>query len=99
MQEWAAVFDQERFEVLGCGDLPDVDRQRRPGVGALVAAHVGGAARSRLRRADVGGQCDRRLALFADVEHRVLEAGHMVHFDVPDELVAVTAGFLGRRLG
>jgi hypothetical protein len=43
------------------------------------------------------GEQNRRLALFADVEHRALEAGHMVHFDAPHDLVAVTEAFLGRR--
>ncbi len=41
---------------------------------------------------------DRRLGLFADVEHREVDAGHMVHFDAPDEVVSLTDRFLRRRL-
>jgi pimeloyl-ACP methyl ester carboxylesterase len=41
---------------------------------------------------------DRRLACFSDVEHRDVDAGHMVHFDAPDEVIALTANFLERRL-
>ena len=40
---------------------------------------------------------DRRLACFADVEHHVLPAGHMVHFDTPDEVIRLTRAFLQDR--
>ena len=43
-------------------------------------------------------ELDRRLALFAEVEHHTVDAGHMVHFDAPEELVSVTRDFLARRV-
>ena len=41
----------------------------------------------------------RRLALFGDCEHvELADAGHMVPFDQPDQLNAVIADFVSRRL-
>jgi pimeloyl-ACP methyl ester carboxylesterase len=38
-----------------------------------------------------------RLACFRDVTHvRIANAGHMVHFDAPEELVAAIQDFLRR---
>ena len=100
VREWAAVFDQERFEESWAAvTCPTLIVSGGQALEALVAAHVGGAAGPGFDGPMSEAECDRRLALFADLEHQVLEAGHMVHFDVPDELVAVTADFLGRRLG
>lgn len=42
---------------------------------------------------------DRRLGCFADVEHHEVAAGHMVHYDAPDRVVALAGDFLDRRLG
>jgi len=40
-----------------------------------------------------------KIAAFADLEHIVVsDAGHMIHFDQPDEVNRLTADFLTRRL-
>lgn len=100
VREWNAVFDRERFEecwaaitcptlVLTGGQawerwwLPTSTVRPGPGFDGPMS----------------DAETARRLALFADVEHRVIDAGHMVHFDAPDEVVALTADFLNRRLG
>ncbi|MFN0089670.1 MAG: alpha/beta fold hydrolase [Acidimicrobiales bacterium] len=97
VREWAAVFDRERLEecwaAVACPTLIVSGGEAwerwwaptsavRPGPG--FDGPMGGEERQR------------RLALFADVEHHTLPAGHMVHFDTPDELVALTARFLDR---
>ncbi|MFT7599911.1 MAG: pimeloyl-ACP methyl ester carboxylesterase [Acidimicrobiales bacterium] len=99
VREWAAVFDRERFEecwsAVTCPTLIVTGRQAwdrwwkptaavRPGPG--FDGPMSDAERAR------------RLALFDDVEHHTAEAGHMVHFDAPDELVALTERFLDDRL-
>ena len=45
------------------------------------------------------GEETRRLALFADVEYHTLDAGHMVHFDLPAQLATQVTDFLTRRVG
>jgi pimeloyl-ACP methyl ester carboxylesterase len=99
VREWAAVFDRERFEETWRGvTCPTLivsgaqawERWWRP----TSAVRPGPAFDGPMPEAER----DRRLGLFADVEHRAVEAGHMVHFDAPGELVAVTADFLDRRL-
>ena len=100
VREWAAVFDRERFEecwaAVTCPTLIVTGGEAwerwwqptpavRPGPG-----FDGPMPDAELRR---------RLGLFADVEHHTVDAGHMVHFDAPDELIALTADFLTRRVG
>lgn len=45
------------------------------------------------------GELEARVACFGDVEHEAFSgAGHMVHYDQPEALTGVVAGFLERRL-
>ena len=100
VREWAAVFDRERFEeawaAVSCPTLiisgaQAWERWWKPTSAVRPGPGFDGPLSDQ--------EADRRLALFADVEHRAVEAGHMVHFDAPDELVALTTDFLARRLG
>lgn len=95
---WAAVFDRQRFEecwaAVTCPTLIITggeawERWWKP----TDAARPGPGFDGPMPDAERDG----RLALFADVEHRTIDAGHMLHFDAPDEVVAVTADFLHRR--
>jgi pimeloyl-ACP methyl ester carboxylesterase len=100
VREWAAVFDRERFEeswaAVTCPTLIVTgaqawDRWWKPTSAVRPGPGFDGPMSDAER--------DRRLGLFADVEHRSVEAGHMVHFDAPDDLIAATAEFLDRRVG
>ncbi len=99
-REWAALFDRERFEeawsavrcptmILTGGEA--WDRWWKPTAAVRPGPGFDGPMSD--------AECDRRLGLFADVEHHVLAAGHMVHFDRPAEVIALTSDFLARRLG
>jgi len=99
VREWSAVFDRERFEEswqgITCPTLIVTggqawDRWWAPTSAVRPGPGFDGPMRDAER--------DRRLGLFADVEHHVVDAGHMVHFDRPDDVVRLTADFLGRRL-
>lgn len=99
VREWTAVFDRQRFEEcwtqIACPTLvlsggQAWERWWRPTMAARPGPGFDGPMRPEEER--------RRLALFRDVEHHVLEAGHMVHFDAPDAVVALTGSFLHRRL-
>jgi pimeloyl-ACP methyl ester carboxylesterase len=100
VREWAATFDRERYEecwaAVACPTLIITGAQAwerwwQP----TSAARPGPGFDGPMSEAER----DRRLRLFADVEHHAVDAGHMVHFDDPDAVVSLTAGFLGRRLG
>lgn len=99
VREWTAVFDRQRYEecwtqvrcpVLVLTGGHAWERWWRP----TMAVRPGPGFDGPMRDAEQA----RRLALFGDVEHHVLDAGHMVHFDAPDELVVRTLSFLERRL-
>jgi pimeloyl-ACP methyl ester carboxylesterase len=99
VREWAAVFDRERFEeswaAVTCPTLIITgtqawDRWWKPTSGVRPGPGFDGPMSDQ--------ETDRRLGLFADVEHRTVEAGHMVHFDAPRELVSLTRDFLARRV-
>lgn len=100
VREWAAVFDRERFEecwsAVRCPTLIVTggqawERWWKPTSAVRPGPGFDGPMPDTER--------DRRLGLFDDVEHHTLAAGHMVHFDAPDELVTVTERFLDDRLG
>jgi pimeloyl-ACP methyl ester carboxylesterase len=100
VREWAAVFDRERFEecwtAVTCPTLvvsgaQAWERWWLPTSAVRPGPDFDGPMSEEER--------ERRLALFPDVEHREVPAGHMVHFDAPGELVAATSDFLARRLG
>lgn len=100
VREWAAVFDRERFEecwsAVTCPTLIVTggqawERWWKPTSAVRPGPGFDGPMPDTER--------DRRLGLFDDVEHHTLAAGHMVHFDAPDELVTVTERFLDDRLG
>lgn len=99
VREWSAVFDRERFEECWAGvTCPTLvitgaeawERWWEPTSAVRPGPGFDGPMSDAER--------DRRLSLFRDVEHRILAAGHMVHFDAPGDVVAVTADFLGRKL-
>ncbi len=53
-----------------------------------------------LPRGDYLAHMIARAGIFPDVETAVVEgAGHMVHYERPDELIEATRAFLARRLG
>lgn len=99
VREWAAVFDRERFEECWSGvTCPTL---------IITGAHAWErwwAPTSAVRPGPgfdgpmSDSERDRRLGRFADVEHQPVDAGHMVHFDAPDKVVALTEDFLARRL-
>lgn len=100
VREWAAVFDRERFEecwrAVTCPTLVITggqawERWWKPTAAVRPGPGFDGPMPDAER--------DRRLGLFADVEHHVLEAGHMVHFDAPHDVIALTGDFLARRAG
>ncbi|MFN0027746.1 MAG: alpha/beta fold hydrolase [Acidimicrobiales bacterium] len=100
VREWSAVFDRERFEeswaAVTCPTMVVTggqawERWWKPTMAVRPGPGFDGPMSEQEEQ--------RRLALFADVEHHTLEAGHMVHFDKPDELVGLTADFLTRRVG
>jgi len=99
VREWAALFDRERFEeawsAVRCPTMVVTggeawERWWKP----TAAVRPGPAFDGPMTDAER----DRRLGLFADVEHHVVAAGHMVHFDRPGEVIDLTADFLARRL-
>jgi pimeloyl-ACP methyl ester carboxylesterase len=99
VREWGAVFDRERFEeywaAVTCPTLivsgADAwERWWRP----TAAVRPGPGFDGPMSEAELR----RRLGLFADVEHHAVDAGHMVHFDALDDLIALTADFLARRV-
>lgn len=99
VREWAASFDRERFEEcwaqVVCPTMIITggqawERWWQPTSAVRPGPDFDGPMTDAER--------DRRLGLFRDVEHHVLEAGHMVHFDAPDAVVSLTADFLDRRL-
>jgi pimeloyl-ACP methyl ester carboxylesterase len=99
VREWAALFDRERFEeawaAVRCPTMVVTggeawERWWKP----TAAVRPGPAFDGPMSEAER----DRRLGLFADVEHHVVAAGHMVHFDRPAEVIDLTADFLARRL-
>lgn len=99
VREWAAVFDRERFEecwsAITCPTMIVTGGQAwERWWGPTSAVRPGPGFDGPMSDAER----DRRLGLFADAEHHVLDAGHMVHFDAPDELIALTSSFLTRRL-
>ena len=98
VREWAAVFDRERFEECWAGvTCPTLilsgeqawERWWSPTSAVRPGPGFDGPMTAEER--------DRRLGLFADVEHHVLEAGHMVHFDAAADVTELTADFLARR--
>jgi pimeloyl-ACP methyl ester carboxylesterase len=100
-------FDPRAGE-LWLGNDPDANRQRWRAIRCPTLVITGGQAHEywtaqmpipgwdgRYRTADLAA----RLACFADAEHVSIEqAGHMLHFDAPDELAATVRDFLYRRL-
>ncbi|MCC6434616.1 MAG: alpha/beta hydrolase [Acidimicrobiales bacterium] len=99
VREWTAVFDRERYEEcwtqVRCPTLVLTggaawERWWKPTMAARPGPGFDGPMRAQEEA--------RRLGLFNDVEHHVLDAGHMVHFDAPDDVVALTDSFLRRRL-
>ncbi len=100
VREWAATFDRERFEecwtqitcpALVISGAQAWERWWQPTSAVRPGPDFEGPVSAAER--------DRRLALFADVEHHSIEAGHMVHFDDPEQVVARSRDFLRRRLG
>jgi pimeloyl-ACP methyl ester carboxylesterase len=100
VREWIATHDRERYEECWAGvRCPTMvvtggqawERWWQPTSQARPGPAFDGPMSDTER--------DRRLGLFADVEHHTVDAGHMVHFDVPDQVVSLTDDFLGRRLG
>jgi pimeloyl-ACP methyl ester carboxylesterase len=100
VREWAAVFDGERYEecwaAVTCPTLIVTggqawDRWWKPTAAVRPGPGFDGPMSAAER--------DRRLALFDDAAHHTVDAGHMVHFDAPDELVGLTERFLADRLG
>lgn len=99
-RDWLASFDrpatEERWQAVQCPVLAVT--------GALAWERWW---KEQSRSAATEGWTDqdpteiaRRVALFADAEYVNLpDAGHMLPFDAPDELVRVTRDFLARRLG
>ena len=90
VREWAALFDRERFEeawaAVRCPTMVVTggeawERWWKP----TAAVRPGPAFDGPMTDAER----DRRLGLFADVEHHVVAAGHMVHFDRPAEVIAL----------
>lgn len=100
VREWVAVFDGERYEecwaAVTCPTLMVTggqawDRWWKPTAAVRPGPGFDGPMSDAER--------DRRLALFDDIEHHTVDAGHMVHFDAHDELVGLTERFLADRLG
>ncbi|MDA3040214.1 MAG: alpha/beta hydrolase [Actinomycetota bacterium] len=100
VREWIAVFDRERYEecwmAVTCPTMVVTgthawERWWNPTSAVRPGPGFDGPMSDTERH--------RRLGLFADVEHHDLDAGHMVHFDAPNELVDVTTRFLTARLG
>ena len=99
-RDWLAGFD------------PAVAEERWRGIRCPVLVILGGDAWERFWKdrlppfagVELDGpmsttERDRRLACFADVELvEIQNAGHMVHFDAPDELNDAIAEFVARRL-
>jgi pimeloyl-ACP methyl ester carboxylesterase len=99
-------FDPRAGE-LWLGVEHDANRHRWRAIACPVLVVTGGQAHEywtaqmpipgwdgRYREADLAA----RLACFAEVEHVHLEqAGHMVHFDAPDDLAAAVRAFFQRR--
>ena len=99
VREWAAVFDRERFEecwaAVRCPTLIVTggqawERWWKP----TSAVRPGPAFAGPMSAAEQ----QRRLARFGDVEHHTIDAGHMVHFDAPEQLARLTKDFLARRV-
>ncbi len=99
VREWFAVFDRARHEEWWGGI-------RCPTL-AITAAHAWDRwwlPTSPARPGpDFAGPIDlaeqaRRLALIAGVEHHAVDAGHMVHFDAPGEVIDLTRRFLDDHL-
>ncbi len=96
VRDWLAGHDSQRSE------------ERWAGVTCPTLAILGADAWERFwlpqlpNGAELEGpmsdeELNRRLSLFASIEHVVMEgAGHMVHYDRPDELSAVVRAFLKR---
>ncbi len=99
VREWSAVFDRQRFEetwsTITCPTMVVTggqawERWWKPTMAVRPGPGFDGPMSDEEER--------RRLALFADVEHHTLDAGHMVHFDQPEALVTLTTDFLTRRV-
>ncbi len=100
VREWSAVFDRQRFEetwsTITCPTMVITggqawERWWKPTMAVRPGPDFDGPMSA--------GEEARRLALFADVEHHTLDAGHMVHFDLPAQLAALVTDFLTRRVG
>lgn len=99
VREWAVTFDRQRFEetwtAIRCPTMVLTggqawERWWQPTSKSRPGPDFDGPM------TDV--ELDRRLGLFHDVEHHVVPAGHMLHFDVPADVVRLTTDFLDRRL-
>lgn len=99
VRDWSATFthqaEEERWRAIRCPVLlvtgeraweqwwkPTGESRPGPGFDGPMSA----------------AERERRLACFTHVEHHEIAAGHMVHYDAPDEVARLTSDFLGREV-